>query len=259
MLLALTRNVPVAIHHCELTHLAREPIDYQRAVEQHAAYEQALIALGCRVEHLPETPDLADSVFVEDAAIVFDEIAVIARPGAASRRLEVDSVAQALAAHRQLVFIGAPGTVDGGDVLVTPERVFVGVSQRTNAEGVRQLAAILAARDRLVTPLPIADCLHLKSGVTLIADRALLINPAWIDPTHFEGFDILHVDPAEPAAANVLRIGNRVLCASEYPRTRARLEAAGISTLAVDSGELAKAEGGLTCCSLLLVTHGSDD
>ena len=252
MLLALTRPVPPSIDRCELTHLAREPIDYARAVVQHEAYETALGTLGCRVERLPDTPDLPDSVFVEDAAVVFDDIAVIARPGAESRRHEVESVAQALRAYRPLAFIEAPGTLDGGDVLVTPRGVFVGISARTNAEGVRQLESLLASSGRTVVPIPINKCLHLKSAVTLTADDIVLLNPEWIDAVHFGAFNVLHVDPAEPMAANVLRLGDRVLCACEHPLTRARLESSGIRTLAVEAGELAKAEGGLTCCSLIV-------
>src|SRR5450759_3872284 len=132
--LALTRSVPASIGNCELTHLSREPIDYARAVAQHAQYEAALRRLGCRVQRLPDAPDLPDSVFVEDTAVVFDDMAVIARPGAASRRAEVEALIAALGPHRRLACIEAPGTLDGGDVLVTPDRVFVGMSGRTNTE-----------------------------------------------------------------------------------------------------------------------------
>ncbi len=252
MLIALTRAVPPSIEACELTHVSRAPIDHARAVEQHDAYEAALERLGCRVERLPDAPDLPDSVFVEDAAIVFDDVAVIARPGAASRRGEVDSVAEALRRYRRLAFIEPPGTLDGGDVLVTPRGVFAGVSERTNAEGVRQLTVILAPFGLAVAAIPVQACLHLKSAVTLADENTLLLNPAWIDADRFRSFDILHVDPDEPFAANVLRIEQGVVCASEYLRTRERLEAAGISTIGVPAGELAKAEGGLTCCSLLV-------
>src|SRR4051812_43286332 len=120
MLLALTRSVSPAIHECELTHLAREPIDYVRAVAEHDEYEDALRRLGCRVELLPDAPELPDSVFVEDTAVVFEQVAVIARPGAASRRPEVEATIAALQPYRRLAFIEPPGTLDGGDVLVTP-------------------------------------------------------------------------------------------------------------------------------------------
>jgi dimethylargininase len=250
--IALTRGVPLSISRCELTHLSREPIDHARAVEQHTAYERALTRLGCRVERLPELPDFPDSVFVEDAAVVFDEVAVITRPGADSRRAEVTSVADALGAYRELVVIQPPGTVDGGDVLAAGRRVFVGVSGRTNADAARQLTGSLGPRGYIVTPVPVHGCLHLKSAVTLASPGALVINPEWVDEAAFDGFDLIRVDPMEPMAANVLRVGDVTLCSASYPRTRTRLEAHGIHTEALDATEVAKAEGALTCCSLIL-------
>lgn len=249
-MIALTRAVPRSINRCELTHLARTPIDYGRAVEEHDAYEACLVQLGCRVQRLPDAPDLPDSVFVEDAAVVLDAMAVIARPGAESRRPEVDSVAEALRSWRPLARIEAPGTLDGGDVLVTPRSVFVGISGRTNEEGARQLARILAPLP--VTAVAVTGCLHLKSAVTLAAPSTLLLNPDWIDGALFPGFDVVEIDRREPCAANVLRVGETVVCAAEHPRTRARLDARGLRTVAVPAGELAKAEGGLTCGSILL-------
>ena len=273
MLLALTRAVPPAINQCELTHLARTPIDYVRAVGEHDRYEAALRALGCAVERLSDTPDLPDSVFVEDAAVVFDRLAVIARPGAASRRAEVASAIEMLRRHRPLAFIQAPGTLDGGDVLVAATRVFVGDTPRTNAEGARQLARLVAPLGLDVVRVPVAGCLHLKSAVTSLPPRRggdesdsvacvfrqrLLINRDWIGGSYFDGFELIDVDPAEPAAANVLTIGERVLCADEHPLTRARLDARGFVTCSVPAGELAKAEGGLTCGSLVFAASGTD-
>ncbi len=250
--LALTRAVPRSIERCELTHLAREPIDFARAVAQHDAYEAALASFGCRVERLPGTPDLPDSVFVEDTAIVLDALAIVTRPGAESRRAEVETVAARLREVRPLATIQSPGTLDGGDVLVTRQRVFVGLSSRTNEEGARQLAAFVAPHGFTTTVVRVAGCLHLKSAVTVADEDTLIINPSWLDPALFAGFRILAVDPDEPFAANVLRIGSRVLCASEHPRTRALLESNGITTASVEAGELAKAEGGLTCGSVLV-------
>jgi dimethylargininase len=249
--IALTRSVPPSIHRCELTHGSREPIDHARAVEQHGAYERALLRLGCRVEHLPELPDLPDSVFVEDAAVVLDDVAIVARPGAASRRAEVPSVVTALRAYRELMFIEPPGTLDGGDVLVAGRHLYVGVSGRTNAEAARQLAASLGPR-YAVTPIPVRRCLHLKSAVTLASSDVLVMNPEWVDQAFFGGFHVIHVDPTEPLGANVLRVGDVTLCASAYPRTRARHKARPIATEALDATEVAKAEGALTCCSLIL-------
>jgi dimethylargininase len=260
MLLALTRAVPQSIYRCELTHLQREPIDYARAVREHAAYEDGLRRLGCRVERLPDLPENPDSVFVEDTAVVFDQVAVIARPGAASRRGEVESVARALARHRPLACIQAPGTLDGGDVLVTPGKVFVGISGRTNADGARQLATILAPHDIQIVPVAVTGCLHLKSAVTLLrasrvgGQAALLINPGWVDASHFSAFDLIEIDPREPFAANVLAIGEHVVCAEGHTRTRRCLEAHGIPTQTIPAAELAKAEGGLTCGSIIFAT-----
>jgi dimethylargininase len=258
--LAITRAVPPSISRCELTHIERIPIDHARAVEQHAAYEAALRRVGCRVERLPDAPELPDSVFVEDTAVVFDDIAVIARPGAAMRRGEVDAMAAALAPHRRLAFIEAPGTLDGGDVLVTPRRVFVGISGRTNLAGANQLATHIAPLGFEVVPVPVEGCLHLKSAVTQVASAfrrkiQLLINPAWVDSAHFAGFDLLEIDPSEPAAANVLAVNGYLICAAEHPRTRQRLEARGYAVIPVPASELAKAEGGVTCCSVILETR----
>lgn len=255
LLIALTRAVPPSIERCELTHLARAPIDHARAVREHAAYEDALRRLGCRVQRLPDLPEHPDSVFVEDTAVVFDRIAVIARPGAASRRGEVGSTAHALAAWRPLAYIQAPATLDGGDVLVTPGLVFVGISGRSNADGARQLATILAPFGMRVVAVPVSGCLHLKSAAVSIpgsgGPSSILLNPGWVDPAVFEGFDVIEVDQNEPAAANVLAIGGRVVCAEAHTGTRRRLEAHGIPTVAVPAGELAKAEGGVTCCSIV--------
>ena len=250
--IALTRPVPPAITRCELTHLARTPIDYTQAAREHDEYERVLASLGCRVERLPDTPELADSVFVEDAAVVLDEIAVIARPGAESRRAEIASVADALGRYRPLAFIDTPGTLDGGDVLRVGRRVFVGRTPRSNDEGARQLAAIVEPYGYEVEQVAVTGCLHLKSAVTLarMDPALLLVNPEWIDPGAF-GEPSLSIDPSESFAANVLLVDDTVVCAAEFPRTRGRLESRGLHAVAVPAGELAKAEGGLTCGSII--------
>ncbi len=250
--LALTRAVPAAIAACELTHLAREPIDLARAVAQHAAYEDALRSLGCTVVRVPAAPDQPDAVFVEDAAVVLDEVAVIARPGAESRRGEVEEVAEALRAHRPLARIEPPGTLEGGDVLRIGRRIWVGASGRTNADGIRQLAAIAEPHGYAVHPLRVTGCLHLKTAVTQVGEGTVLLNPGWVDVAAFEGFDRVDVDPHEPFAANAVLLGGAVLHAAAHPRTAARLRAHGIDVRPVDADELAKAEAGLTCCSILV-------
>ena len=251
-LTAITRGVSPALARCELTHQPRVAIDVARAAAQHAAYEAVLEALGCRVERLPADADCPDCVFVEDAAVVFAELAVIARPGAASRRPERAAVAAALAAYRRLVPIVAPGTLDGGDVLVSGRRVFVGLSGRTNAAGAAQLAAAVSPYDYEVLTVRVGPALHLKSAVTEAAPGLLLIDAARVDPGAFAGFERVEVARGEGPAANVLRVGATLLFARGFPVTRGRLEALGLDVVEVANDELAKAEGGLTCCSLLV-------
>jgi dimethylargininase len=204
------------------------------------------------VRPLPAAGDLPDAVFVEDTAVVLDELAVIARPGAASRRAEVESVSTALGTWRALLRrIEPPGTLDGGDVLVVGRRVFVGLSSRTNRDGAEQLERALGPHGYSVHPLAVSSCLHLKSAVTAVAPGTVLLNPAWVDAAGFGEFARIAVDGGEPAAANALSVAGTVVCADAFPRTNERLARSGLRVLALDMSELAKAEGALTCCSLL--------
>ena len=196
MLVALTREVSPSLARCELTHLAREPIDVARAVAQHAAYEAALAGLGCTLVRLRAEPDLPDAVFVEDTAVVLDELAVVTRPGAESRRAETASVARALGSYRTLRRIEPPGTLDGGDVLVAGRRVFVGRSRRSDPAGVAGLRGHLEPLGYAVESVALGDCLHLKSAATLVAPDTLLANPSWTDPGAFRGLAVIEVDPA---------------------------------------------------------------
>jgi len=252
MTVAITRKVSPAITRCELTHLRREPIDVALAARQHVEYEQCLAGLRCRVVSLPAAPELPDSVFIEDTAVVAAELAVVTRPGAASRRAETPAVARVLAEYRPVAAIQAPGTLDGGDVLCVGRRVFVGLSVRSNRNGIEQLRALLSPHGYEIEALPITGCLHLKSAVTQVAPGVVLLNPDWVDPAAFEGYGRIEVETSEPYAANALLIGNAVLYPTAFPRTGARLEGAGIRLVPVDVSELAKAEGAVTCCSLIL-------
>ncbi len=252
MRIAITREIGAAIDRCELTHLARSPIDVARARAQHAAYEEQLRALGCTVRRLPEAPDLPDAVFVEDCAVVLDELAIIARPGAASRRPETAAVEQALAGLRPLNRIAAPATLDGGDVLRVGRTLFVGASSRTNDAAIAQLRGFVEPFGYRVVAVEVRGCLHLKSAVTEVAPRTLLVNRAWLAGEAFADFDRIDVDPGEPFAANALRVGDAIVYPAAFPGTRARLEARGLDVRAVDVSELAKAEGAVTCCSLII-------
>jgi dimethylargininase len=252
MILAITRPVSASLPECALTHRAREPIDVARARVQHAAYRSILASLGATLLDLPEAPELPDAVFVEDTAVVLPEVAVITRPGSPSRRPETVAVAALLKEHRPLLHIDAPDTLDGGDVLRIGRRLYVGRSSRTTAEGIEQLRRHLAPFDYEVVGVGFSDCLHLKSAVTEVADRVLLVNPAWVRSDAFPGCRAIPVDPSEPDGANALRFGGRVVYPAQFTRTAVRLEREGLIVAPVPSDELAKAEGGVTCCSLIL-------
>jgi dimethylargininase len=267
MLVAITRGVSASLASCELTHLARAPIDLDLARAQHARYEDALRRAGCRVVSLPPLDECPDAVFVEDVAIVFDEVAVVTRPGAVSRRPEVESIAKALAPFRPVAAIDAPGTIDGGDVLRLGQRIFVGLSGRSNAAALAQLQAHVSPHGYTVEGVPVAGCLHLKSAVTEVAPGTILVNPAWVDPAVFGDVEVIDVDPEEPHAANALLIraesaaarspgpsgpGNHsAIYPASFRRTRRLLEARGIPLDIVDVSELQKAEGAVTCCSVV--------
>jgi dimethylargininase len=251
-MLALTRAVSPTLAACELTHLAREPIDAGRAAAQHAAYERALESLGCRVVRLPPLPDQPDAVFVEDAAVVLDELAIVTRPGAASRRAETASVAEALRAHRPIARIEPPSTLDGGDVLRIDRTLYVGLSSRSDPAGHEGLAALVRPHGYRVVSVPLQGCLHLKSAVTQVAGDAVLLDLVCVDAAPFRHLRTIVTDPEEPLAANALRLPGGVLYAAAFPRTAERLARAGVRVLAVDVSELAKAEGGVTCCSILV-------
>ncbi len=249
---ALTREISPAIARCELTHLARTPIDLARARAEHEAYEEALRQLGYRVERLPADDTMPDAVFIEDTAVVLDELAVITRPGAESRRAETEAVAEALRRYRPLARIAAPGTLDGGDVIRLGRRLLVGTGARSNEEGVRQLRSLVAPAGYAVESVRFRDCLHLESAATALADDVVLLNPAWVDAAAFGAVRTVEVDPAEPFAANALRAAGALVYPTAFDRTRRRIEEAGFAVRTVPAAELARAEGAVTCCSLLI-------
>ncbi len=212
-------------------------------------------SIGARLISLPAEDNLPDSMFVEDPAIVLDELAVILPLGTESRRPEAASLANLLSRLRKLEYVMLPGTLEGGDVLRIGRRLFVGLSRRSNAEGVRQLAAILAPYDYEVIAVPVGGCLHLKSAVTYLGRNTLLANRAWFDPTPFARLDSrvewINVAAEEPHAANALAVGGAVILPASFTKTRERVESQGFTTISLDISELQKAEAGLTCASLL--------
>lgn len=251
MLIALTRQVSPCIGQCELTYLSREFIDVAKAIQQHHSYEQSLRNLGIDVMSLPIEPDLPDAVFVEDTAVVVDEVAVVAHMGAIRRRAEVKSLIPVLADYRRLEFLEPHATLEGGDVVRVGRTLFVGESKRTNAEGIARLREMLKRYDYQVKAVKVSGCLHLSTGCTYLGSNTILTNRTWIDASQFEGFEIIDVPVTEPWAANTLVVDGVVLQPSTYPETRALLEERGFRVITTDVSELEKAEAGITCMSLI--------
>jgi dimethylargininase len=236
---------------CELTYREREAIDIVLAGEQHRAYEMCLAELGVEVISLAEEPDYPDAVFVEDAAIVLDEIAVMTRLGAESRRGESVSLARELERHRPLRWLREPAMLDGGDVMQAGKTLFVGVTARSNAAGIGQLAAAVEPFGYRVRPVVVRGCLHLKSACSYLGDVVLVHRP-WVDEAALAGMRL--IDVPEECGANVLAIGETVLVPAAAPRTAELLRGLGRQVRLLDNSELMKAEGALTCCSLIFRT-----
>jgi dimethylargininase len=251
MLRALTRQVGSNFAACELTFLDRQPIDVAQAMEQHFAYETCLTELGVHVTSLPADPSFPDGVFVEDAALVLDEVAIITRPGAESRRGEIVSIAETLEPFRELQYIHEPATLEGGDVVHVGKTLYVGVSRRTNPEGICQLTDLLKHFGYLVVPVDVKGCLHLKSGACWAGGDVILANRNWVDANQFRDFNIIDVPDEEPSAADVLPIGSTLLVPSNFVRTCEMLSASGMTVRIIDVSELQKAEAGVTCMSLI--------
>lgn len=248
---AIVRHPSSALRDCALTFLQRQPIEFVNAQAQHRAYVAALRHLGVDVFELDADEHLPDSVFVEDTAVVLDEVAVITRPGIATRQPETASIEAALRRFRPLVTIEQPGTIEGGDVLCIGRTLFVGQTVRTNADGTRQLAEAIAPHGYEVVPVVPNGCLHLKSAVTYAGRETVLFNPDWIDVDLFARWQCVPVPLEEPSGANVLLVNDTVHVAASAPATRRKLSALGFETTVLDTSEFEKAEAALTCLSLV--------
>lgn len=249
-LTAIVRPPTAAIANCELTYLDRDPINPDLALQQHTAYVTCLRDLGVEIITLPPEANLPDATFVEDTAILLDEVAVITRPGAASRQPEIPSIAEALRSYRTILTITAPGTLDGGDVMEIDHDLYVGLGGRSNAEGINQLRDHLAPHGYRVHAVNVTGCLHLKSAVTYLGDDTILVNPEWLDLAPLAQYQSLTIAPDEPFAANTLRIGDTTLHPAGFPHTTEILAAHGLTLRTLIISEMQKAEGALTCLSL---------
>ncbi len=248
---AITRAVGTSLGDCALTFVDRAPIDLAKAEAQHAAYSESLRRAGAVVEVVAADAALPDSVFVEDMAVVLDEVAVVTRPGTPLRRRELPAITAALSAYRKLLQIVAPATLEGGDVLRIGRDFYVGISSRTNGQGFSQFASIVRAFGYRATPIEVKRCLHLKTAVTALDAETLLVNPSWIDAASLPRVRRLIVPPEEPLGANALVVNGVVHLSARWKRTKELVERAGFSVNALDVSEFEKAEAGLTCLSLI--------
>lgn len=253
---AITRDVALSIAQCELTFVDRVVIDFERAALQHAAYCERLEALGIEVIRLRPDEQCPDCCFVEDTAVVLDEVAVLTNMGSPARRAESTAMGVELGRHcggsRRLQCLEAPATLDGGDVLVMGRQIFVGQTTRTNLAGIEGLRRFTVPWGYEVVPLSVSGCLHLKSAVSAVDDETLLANSGWVDLSGLSRrFRIVDVDFREPGAANVLSVRGEVWAHPGFPRTFERLQTLGHEVVPLDISEFVKAEGALTCKSVL--------
>jgi dimethylargininase len=248
---ALVREPSPRLAQAELTHLAPRSIDAGLARTQHAGYVAELERRGREVVVLPPRPEHPDGVFVEDVAVVLgDDLAVVTRPGAETRRGETSGLAEVLAARGlRVAAIEAPGTLDGGDVLQVDDTVFVGRSTRTNAAGIAQLARLTA---RPVVPVGVHGALHLKTAATALPGGPVLAVTDWLDPAPFAAHGLEVVEAPEPVGANVLPLDGAVVLSDAAPRTAELIAAHGLDPVPLPMSEFGKAEGSVTCLSVLL-------
>jgi dimethylargininase len=251
---ALTRGVSRTINDCELSYKQYEVIDVPVAQQQHLAYEEVLRRLGVHVISLPPLDKQPDAVFVEDTAIVLDEVLIPARMGVASRAREVFSVAEELAFCRRVLSLPPQGTLEGGDVIRAWKTLFVGITKRTDQAGADGLAKILEPFGYGVIPIRVNGALHLKSACSYLGRNMLLLNSSWVDTKQFKGYEILEVPYNEPGAANVLMIDETAVVPTAFPNTHKLLRRMGFRVEPVEMSELMKAEGGVTCCSIVFTT-----
>ena len=223
---------------------------YEMMIEQHSAYVHTLQSLGLEVVVLDALPGYPDAYFVEDTAVVTPDVAVITNPGAGARRGEEDWIEPVLARYRSTVRIRAPGTLDGGDVLMVGRHFFIGISERTNREGAEQLGRILEAFGNTWMAVPVGAGLHLKSSVAHVGEKTLLVSKEFADLDEFKEYDRLVLDETETDAANSLLINNRLVMPGGFPSAKGKLEALGLEIVELDVSEARKMDGGLSCMSL---------
>ena len=253
-LTAITHLPSAKLDAGERTYVGHEPIDAALAMRQHEGYRDALRRCGADVITLDANRDHPDGVFVEDTAIVLDEVAVMMSMGAPSRRGEPAGIEPTLRQFREIEHVHLPATIDGGDVVRSGRSLYVGASPRTNAEGIAALRDIVQRYGYSVTAIPVRECLHLKTACSALPDGRFLVNASWIDTTPLPARLLVEVPESEPWAGDVLVIGSRIILSDAFPETAATLSRSGFDAVPVAVSEFAKAEGGVTCLSLVFLT-----
>ena len=256
MLTALTRAVSRRIGECELTFIDRALIDFERAVEQHRQYEEMLRGLGVVVHRVPADDTCPDCCFLEDTALVLDEIAVLTRPGSQARRTEVAGVAPFVRQHREVVEIEAPATLEGGDVLRIGHELFVGITTRTTRDGIDALRRDVEPHGYKVHPVVVPGALHLKSVCTAVDAHTILADATRVDLSPFAEYEVIKVPAEEWMAANVLLVEEIVCMHSGFGKTIEILQRRGLNVRTTDISEFLKAEAGLTCMSIVFRASG---
>jgi dimethylargininase len=259
MLKAITRAVSRNIQGCELTFRQREPLDYEKAVRQHASYCALLSRWGAEVLTLKAHDENPDCCFVADTAVVLEEVAVIASPGAWSRRREVNAVEEILSTHREVMRIEPPATLDGGDVLILGKRIFVGLSKRTNSYGIESLTRIAHTFGYNVIPVAVMGSLHLTTACSALDEETVLLNPRWIDAAPFARYWVLNVPEDEPWSASIMRVGSSVCVEAGAPRTLELVSRHCREVEVLDISEFRKAEGSLPCLSILFQDTNAEE
>jgi dimethylargininase len=250
---AFVRGVPGSFADAVTALRPEPPLSVDLARRQHVAYCDALEEGGYSVIRIDADERYPDCVFVEDAAVVLGDHALVTRPGHRSRRGEGDAVAAVLDDRVRLHHVRAPATIDGGDVLVAGRRVFVGISRRTNTQGAKAVAAIAEPQGFTVTSVRVGTVLHLKSGLSAVDDRTVLWHESACEREDLIGLRVVEVPGDDPEAANVVRLADgRILVGSHHPATADLVQGLGLEVLSVDVSEIARADGGLTCMSIRL-------
>ena len=225
--------------------------DYTMALEQHRAYVDALRNCGLEVKVLEADSRFPDSVFVEDVALCTTECAIVTNPGAPSRNQEKVEIRPVLDTYyKHVESIESPGTLDAGDVMMVGKHFYIGISDRTNRDGAGQLTGILEAYGMSASMIPLKEMLHLKTGLSYLEHKNLLISGEFLNHPAFENFQLIEVDPDEAYAANSLWINSKVLVPAGFPKTLKKIKEAGYQTITLDVSEFRKLDGGLSCLSL---------